>query len=62
MKGLNAAETHFHVAIVSDVLENMSKLERHRLVNSLLATELASGLHALRLDLQSPTEALRQNK
>ena len=56
MKGLNASETHFHVSVVSEILVNMTKLDRHRLVNTLLADELRDGVHALRLDLRSPVE------
>jgi BolA protein len=56
MKGLNASETHFHVSVISEALETLSKLDRHRLVNTLLAEELRDGVHALRLELRSPQE------
>jgi stress-induced morphogen len=56
MKGLNPSETHFHVAVVSDILSSLTKLERHRLIHSLLADELRDGVHALKLDLKAPTD------
>ena len=49
-------ETHFHVRVVSAAFAGRSRLERHRLVNAALATELASGLHALAVDAKAPGE------
>lgn len=49
-------ETHFRVTIVADAFEGLSRLERHRLVNQCLSTELAGPVHALALKLQTPSE------
>jgi BolA family transcriptional regulator, general stress-responsive regulator len=40
-------ETHFRVEIVSDAFVGKSRLERHRMVNALLAEELSGRVHAL---------------
>lgn len=50
------AETHFKVVLVSEHFKNLSRIERHRQINNLLATELSSGLHALSLHLFTPSE------
>lgn len=43
------SETHFKVLIVSDQFVGQSQVQRQRMVYSLLADELKSGLHALSL-------------
>ncbi|TGR36191.1 BolA family protein, partial [Mesorhizobium sp. M1C.F.Ca.ET.195.01.1.1] len=40
-------ETHFRVRIVSPNFAGMSRIDRHRAVNELLADELKAGVHAL---------------
>ncbi len=50
-------ETHFRVAIVSAAFTGKSRVERHRLVNAVLAEELASRVHALALKVSAPGEA-----
>lgn len=40
-------ETHFRVYIVSDAFEGKSRIDRHRMVNTVLAAELAGSVHAL---------------
>lgn len=50
------AETHFKLSIVSLKFKNLTKLARHRMINTLLAEELNSGLHALSLHLYTPEE------
>jgi BolA family transcriptional regulator, general stress-responsive regulator len=40
-------ETHFRVYIVSDAFEGKSRIERHRMINTALAAELAGPVHAL---------------
>ncbi|MBX9635030.1 MAG: BolA family transcriptional regulator [Magnetospirillum sp.] len=50
-------ETHFRVEIVSAAFAGKSRLERHRLVNALLAEELAGPVHALQLATLTPEEA-----
>jgi BolA protein len=49
-------ETHFRVEIVSPAFAGKSRLERHRLVNTALAEELAGGVHALAIAAQAPGE------
>ena len=49
-------EIHFRVAIVSAAFAGKSRVERHRLVNAVLAEELASRVHALALKASAPGE------
>jgi BolA protein len=51
------AESHFNVAIVARAFEGKSRLERHRMVNEILADELAGPLHALAITARTPDEA-----
>jgi len=46
-------ETHFEVRIRADIFAGKSRVECHRMVNGLLADELASSVHALQLDLSA---------
>ena len=50
-------ETHFRVVIVSQQFAGKSRVDRHRMVNTLLATELADRVHALAISARSPEEA-----
>jgi len=52
-------ETHFRVRIVSKAFEGMSRVERHRAVNTLLADELKGGVHALAIEPSAPGEPTR---
>ena len=52
-----AGETHFRVAIVAAAFEGMNRVSRHRAVTSALATEFETGLHALSIQANSPSEA-----
>ena len=45
--------THFHVTMTAAAFEGKSRLQQHRMVNELLAEELASGVHALQLKLSA---------
>ena len=49
-------ETHFRVYIVSKAFEGKSRIERHRMINALLAAELAGSVHALALEIHTPKE------
>ncbi|MGJ0508290.1 MAG: BolA family protein [Methylocystis sp.] len=51
-------ESHFRVEVVSAAFEGKSRIERHRMVNALLAQELAEGLHALAVTARAPGEAV----
>jgi BolA family transcriptional regulator, general stress-responsive regulator len=51
-------ETHFRVYIVSDAFQGKSRVERHRMINNALASELQSGVHALAIHAASTAEGL----
>jgi BolA protein len=44
-------ETHFKLTITSPQFAGKSRVQQHRMVNSLLADELANGVHALEMHL-----------
>ncbi|HTH16970.1 MAG TPA: BolA family protein [Magnetospirillum sp.] len=50
-------ESHFRIEIVSAAFSGKSRVERHRLVNAILADELTGPVHALQLATLSPDEA-----
>lgn len=50
-------ETHFRVYIVSVAFKGKSRIERHRMINTLLAPELAGSVHALAIKAHAPGEA-----
>jgi BolA protein len=50
-------ETHYHVYIVSQAFRGKSRLERHRMVNAVLMSELQGGVHALAIRAAAPGEA-----
>ena len=52
-------ETHFRVRIVAAKFAGMSRVDRHRAVNTLLADELRGGLHALAIEPAAPGETRR---
>ena len=43
--------THFEVTIKADAFAGKSRLQRHRMVNDILAEDLANSIHALELHL-----------
>jgi BolA protein len=49
-------ETHFRLYIVSEAFRGKSRLERHRMINAVLASELAAGVHALAIHAAAPDE------
>jgi BolA protein len=51
-------QTHFRVHIVSDAFTGKSRVERHRMINTILADNLAgaTGIHALALKTDAPGE------
>jgi BolA protein len=49
-------ETHFNVRIVSETFTGLSRVARSRAVNTAVADEFATGLHALSLKLRAPGE------
>lgn len=50
------SETHFKVLVVSGAFEGKSRIDRQRMVNDLLKTELQAGLHALTQKALTPAE------
>ena len=50
-------ETHFRVHIVSQAFEGKSRIDRHRMINALLAPELEGSIHALAIKAYAPGEA-----
>lgn len=50
------AETHFKIVLVSLKFNGLTRVARHRLVNSYLSDEFSTGLHALSLHLYTPQE------
>jgi BolA protein len=51
-------ETHFRLYIVADAFRGKSRLERHRMINAALASELSGGVHALAIHAAAPGEGL----
>lgn len=49
-------ESHFAIEIVSAAFQGKSRIDRHRMVNALLADELAGPVHALALTTKAPGE------
>jgi BolA protein len=50
-------ESHFRVLVVSPKFAGQSRVARHRMVNQLIADELAGGVHALALSTYAPGES-----
>ena len=50
-------ETHYALKLVSSSFEGMSRVARQRLIYHALREEFDTGLHALSLDLKTPSEA-----
>lgn len=44
-------ETHFRVKVAAPVFAGLGRLACHRMVNALLAAELAGGVHALAIEV-----------
>jgi BolA protein len=49
-------QTHYRVYIVSNAFKEKTRIERHRMINSALAEELAGGVHALAIHAAAPDE------
>ncbi|MFU7502998.1 MAG: BolA/IbaG family iron-sulfur metabolism protein [Candidatus Tisiphia sp.] len=52
-------ESHLKIKIFIAVFIEKSLLEQHKIINNLLADELASGLHALSIGTKPPTHLTR---
>lgn len=55
------AESHYKVIAVSEQFSGKSLLQRHRLINAALASELVDGIHALALHTLTPEEWAESN-
>jgi BolA family transcriptional regulator, general stress-responsive regulator len=51
--------SHFRLLIVSAKFAGQSRVNRHRMVNELMADFLSGGVHALALSTYAPGEAVR---
>ncbi|MFN3815747.1 BolA family protein [Brevundimonas sp.] len=49
-------ESHFNLEVVSASFEDKGRVERQRIINTLLAEELAGPVHALSIRARSPSE------
>jgi BolA protein len=49
--------THLRIKIISDAFMGKSRVERHRMVQSLLQQEFETGLHALQIEARTMAEA-----
>lgn len=53
----DGGETHFRIDVVSDAFSGKSRIDRHRIVNGLLADAFGrQGLHALAIKARAPGE------
>lgn len=55
------SETHFKVVIICDEFESMRLITRHRLVNDVLAEELAGPVHALAIHTFTKSQWIEKN-
>ena len=51
-------ESHWRIVIVSPEFADKSRLQRHRMVNEVLAQELAGRIHAMALHTFAPGEPI----
>ena len=56
------SESHFKVTIVSNEFDGKMLLARHRIINKLLAEELAGAIHALSIHSFTPSEWSEKNE
>lgn len=50
------SESHFKIVVVSDSFNNISLIQRHRMVNKLLSEELSTSVHALSIKAVTPAQ------
>jgi len=50
-------ESHFNLTLVSQAFSGMSRVQRQRAINAVLAEQLAGPVHALSIRAQTPDEA-----
>ena len=49
-------QTHFRVYIVSEAFKGKTRIDRHRMINTVLSGDLAAGVHALAIHAAAPGE------
>ena len=49
-------QSHFRIYIVSQAFAGKSRVDRHRMINAVLADDLAGGVHALAIHAAAPGE------
>ena len=49
-------ESHYRLYIVSEAFRGKTRVERHRMINATLASELKTRVHALAIHAQAPGE------
>jgi BolA protein len=49
-------QSHFRIDIVSLAFTGKSRIDRHRMINAVLADDLAGGVHALAIHAAAPGE------
>ena len=54
-----SGETHLRLRIVADAFAGMSRLQRHRAINEVVAQELTGTLHAFAIEASAPGEKTR---
>ncbi len=54
-----SGESHYNLTIVSACFSGLSRIERHRMINKLLAPVWAEGLHALSIKALAPEEDIK---
>lgn len=54
-----SGETHLRLRIVADAFAEMSRVQRHRAINEIVAQELSGTLHALAIEASAPGEKTR---
>lgn len=55
----DGGQTHFRVYIVSHAFDGKSRLERHRMINAVLADDLKNGIHALAIHADGVSDLKR---
>lgn len=56
------SESHFKVTVVSKEFDDKTLVARHRIINQLLASELAGQIHALSMHTFTPAEWEERNQ
>ncbi len=51
-----SGETHLRIKVVAGAFTGMSRVDRHRAINALVADEIAAGLHAIAIEAKASDE------